>query len=93
MNRRECIASALALAVAGSSEVFAASQSTVRGVKIGLITGSLKPFPKMPGKDELRATYLMTLLAVPTEFVRMLAAGPTNFLYALQAREAQLNGK
>lgn len=47
----------------------------------------------MPGKDELRATYLMTLLAVPTEFVRTLAAGPTNFLYALQAREAQLNGK
>jgi large subunit ribosomal protein L10 len=47
----------------------------------------------MPGKDELRATYLMTLLAVPTDFVRTLAAGPTNFLYALQAREAQLNGK
>jgi large subunit ribosomal protein L10 len=44
----------------------------------------------MPGKDELRAQYLMTLLAVPTDFVRMLAAGPTNFLYALQARERQL---
>jgi large subunit ribosomal protein L10 len=47
----------------------------------------------MPGKDELRAQYLMTLLAVPTDFVRMLAAGPTNFLYALQARERQLEGK
>ena len=47
----------------------------------------------MPGKDELRASYLMTLLAVPTEFVRLLAAGPTNFLYALQAREAQLGEK
>jgi large subunit ribosomal protein L10 len=47
----------------------------------------------MPGKDELRATYLMTLLAVPTDFVRLMAAGPTNFLYALQARENQLAGK
>ncbi len=48
---------------------------------------------KMPGKDELRATFLMTLLAVPTDFVRILAAGPTNFLYALQAREKQLGEK
>jgi large subunit ribosomal protein L10 len=47
----------------------------------------------MPGKDELRATYLMTLLAVPTEFVRLMAAPPTNFLYVLQAREAKLAGK
>lgn len=47
----------------------------------------------MPGKDELRATYLMTLLAVPTDFVRLMAAGPTNFLYALQARERQLGGQ
>jgi large subunit ribosomal protein L10 len=47
----------------------------------------------MPGKDELRASYLMTLLAVPTDFVRLLAAGPTNFLYALQARETQLAGQ
>lgn len=47
----------------------------------------------MPGKDELRATYLMTLLAVPTDFVRLMAAGPTNFLYALSARERQLAGQ
>ena len=44
----------------------------------------------MPGKDELRATLLMTFLAAPTDFVRMLAAGPTNFLYVLQARERAL---
>jgi large subunit ribosomal protein L10 len=44
----------------------------------------------MPGKDELRATLLMTFLAAPTDFVRTLAAGPTNFLYVLQARERAL---
>jgi large subunit ribosomal protein L10 len=46
----------------------------------------------MPGKDELRATLLMTLIAAPTDFVRTLAAGPTNFLYVLQARERALGG-
>jgi large subunit ribosomal protein L10 len=46
----------------------------------------------MPGKDELRASLLMTFLAAPTDFVRTLAAGPTNFLYVLQARERQLSG-
>jgi sugar phosphate isomerase/epimerase len=51
MNRRGFMASAAALAVAGSAEVFA-SDSTVRGVKLGLITGSLKPWPKIPGKDD-----------------------------------------
>jgi len=44
----------------------------------------------MPGKDELRAMLLMTFLAAPTDFVRTLAAGPTNFLYVLQARERNL---
>lgn len=50
MNRREFMASAAALGVLGSTQVLA-SGSTVRGVKIGLITGSLKPLPKVPGKD------------------------------------------
>ncbi len=44
----------------------------------------------MPGKDELRASLLMTLMAAPTELVRTLAAGPTNFLYVLAARERAL---
>ena len=51
MNRREFMASAAALGALGSTEALA-SGSTVRGVKIGLITGSLKPLPKMPGKDD-----------------------------------------
>jgi sugar phosphate isomerase/epimerase len=51
MNRRGFMGSAAALAVMGSTELFATS-STVRGVKLGLITGSLKPWPKIPGKDD-----------------------------------------
>lgn len=47
----------------------------------------------MPGKDELRSMLLMTFLAAPTDFVRTMAAGPTNFLYALQARERALGTK
>lgn len=48
---------------------------------------------KMPGKDELRASLLMTFLAAPTDFVRLVAAPPTNFLYVLQARERALGGQ
>ena len=51
MNRREFMASAAALGVLGSTRAVA-SGSTVRGVKIGLITGSLKPLPRMAGKDD-----------------------------------------
>jgi large subunit ribosomal protein L10 len=46
----------------------------------------------MPGKDDLRASLLMTFMAAPTDFVRLLAAAPTNFLYVLQARERALGG-
>jgi large subunit ribosomal protein L10 len=44
----------------------------------------------MPGKPELQATLLMTFLAAPTEFVKLLAAGPQNFAYLLDARKRQL---
>jgi large subunit ribosomal protein L10 len=48
---------------------------------------------KMPGKPELQASLLMTFLAAPTDFVRLMAAAPTNFLYVLGARERALGGK
>jgi large subunit ribosomal protein L10 len=51
-----------------------------------LDAAGVKSLATMPGKDELRATLLMTFIAAPTDFVRTLAAGPTNFLYVLQAR-------
>lgn len=47
---------------------------------------------KMPGKDELRASLLMTFLAGPTDFVRTIIAGPQNFAYLLDARKRQLEG-
>ena len=45
---------------------------------------------KLPGKDELRAQLLATMNAPATEFVRLLQAGPVNFLYILQARERDM---
>jgi large subunit ribosomal protein L10 len=44
----------------------------------------------LPGKDELRATLLATLMAGPQNFVRLLAAAPQNFVYLLAARESGL---
>ncbi len=44
----------------------------------------------MPGKPELQATLLMTFIAAPTDFVKQLAAGPTNFVYLLDARKRNL---
>jgi large subunit ribosomal protein L10 len=44
----------------------------------------------MPGKQELRATLLMTFIAAPTELVKLLAAAPQNFAYLLDARKRQL---
>ena len=48
---------------------------------------------KMPGKNEIRASMLMTFLAAPQQFVGQLMAGPTNFAYLLDARKRQLEAK
>jgi large subunit ribosomal protein L10 len=45
---------------------------------------------KMPGKEELQATLLMTFLAAPQNFVRQIIAGPQNFMYLLDARKRAL---
>jgi large subunit ribosomal protein L10 len=45
---------------------------------------------KMPGKNEIRASMLMTFLAAPQSFVAQLAAGPQNFAYLLDARKRAL---
>jgi large subunit ribosomal protein L10 len=44
---------------------------------------------KMPGKQEIRASMLMTFLAGPQSFVAQLVAGPQNFMYLLDARRRQ----
>jgi len=45
---------------------------------------------RMPGKDEIRASMLMTFLAAPQSFVAQLVAGPQNFAYLLDARKRQI---
>ena len=47
---------------------------------------------KMPGKNELRATLLATLMAPAQNLVATLAAGPMNFMYLLAAQEKNLGG-
>jgi len=48
---------------------------------------------KMPGKNELLGMMLATFAAPAQSFVRLLAAGPTNFVYVLDARRRQLEEK
>ena len=44
---------------------------------------------KMPGKNEIRASMLMTFLAGPQSFVAQIIAAPVqNFAYLLDARQA-----
>ncbi len=53
--------------------------------------GKVKNLATMKGKDELRAEFLMTLLAPAQAFVRLLAAAPQNFMYLLKAKEEKTN--
>ena len=45
---------------------------------------------RMPGKNEIRSSMLMTFLAGPQAFVAQLIAGPQNFAYLLDARKRAL---
>lgn len=44
---------------------------------------------QLPGKDEMRATFLATLLAVPQNFLRLTTAAQQNFMLLLAAKERQ----
>jgi len=44
----------------------------------------------LPGRDDLRATFLATLLAVPQNFLRLTTAAQQNFMYLVAAREKAL---
>jgi large subunit ribosomal protein L10 len=65
-------------------------------IKGGYIDGKLldksgvEVLSTMPSKDEARATFLATLLAVPQNFLRLLSAAPQNFVHLLAAREDAL---
>src|SRR4029079_14273861 len=48
---------------------------------------------KMAGKNEIRASMLMTFLAGPQSFVAQIAAPIQNFAYLLDARKRQQEGQ
>ena len=53
----------------------------------------IEALSNLPGRDELRGTFLATLLAVPQNFLRLLNAAPQNFVYLLAARNEALGGE
>lgn len=55
-----------------------------------LNAAGIENLSKMPSRDELRASFLGLLMAVPTKAVRTLAAAPTSFLTVLNARKSSL---
>src|SRR5262249_887393 len=65
-------------------------------IKGGFVDGKaldakgVEALSKLPGKDELRATFLATLRAVPQTFRRLTAAAQQNFALLLAARERAL---
>lgn len=67
-------------------------------IKCGLMDSNalslkeVEQLSKLPGKNELRAQLLATFNAPATSFVRLLQAGPTSFLYLLNAQENKLKG-
>src|SRR4029078_6815589 len=74
-----------------ASEVAKAEEKfTIKG---GYVDGNahdkkgVEALSTLPGRDELRATFLATLLAVPQNFLRLTTAAQQNFLYLVAARE------
>lgn len=65
-------------------------------IKGGYIDGKaldvrgVEALSNLPGKDELRATFLATLLAVPQNFLRLTTAAQQNFAFLLAAREREM---
>jgi len=54
---------------------------------------AVKDLAHMKGKDELRAELLATFHAPLQEFMRLLQAGPQNFLYLLSAKERSMGSE
>ena len=73
-----------------------AKGTTKISVKAGWLDGrvldaeGVKALATLPGKDELRSKLLSVFIGVPTQFVRVLIAGPQTFVQVLQARAQQL---
>jgi len=81
------------------AQKFAKDQAEKFVVKGGYVEGrvldarGVVELATLPGKNELRAKLLATLMAPATEFVRLVGAAPLNFLYLLAARKEKLAGE
>jgi large subunit ribosomal protein L10 len=78
----------IAAKIAKGEEKFVIKGGYVDGKALDL--GGVQALSLLPGKNELRATFLATLLAVPQNFLRLTTAAQQNFAYLLAAREAEL---
>ena len=78
----------IAAKIAKAEEKFVIKGGYVDGK--ALDAKGVEALSNLPGRDELRATFLATLIAVPQNFLRLLNAAPQNFAYLLAAREAAL---
>ena len=79
----------IATTVAKGEEKFVIKGGYVDGKALDL--QGVQALSNLPGKDELRATFLATLLAVPQNFLRLTTAAQQNFAYLLSARESALS--
>jgi large subunit ribosomal protein L10 len=79
----------IAAKVAKGEEKFVIKGGYVDGKALDV--KGVQALSQLPGKDELRATFLATLLAVPQNFLRLTTAAQQNFAYLLAAREAELS--
>src|ERR1041384_5628555 len=82
MNRRELLKGLGAVAAVSAVRVpdlwAAKIDSTYKGVKLGLITGSLNPLPNLPGKDPIAVIIenCLTIGAANVELVNVGGAMP-----------------
>jgi large subunit ribosomal protein L10 len=82
----------IAAKIAKAEEKFVIRGGYVDGKALDL--KGVEALSQLPGKDELRATFLATLLAVPQNFLRLTTAAQQNFVLLLAARErANAGGK
>ena len=80
----------VATKIAKAEEKFVIKGGFVDGKALDL--KGVQALSALPGRDELSATFLATLQAVPQNFLRLLNAAPQNFVYLLSARERELGG-
>jgi large subunit ribosomal protein L10 len=78
----------IATKIAKAEEKFVVKGGYVDGKALDL--KGVEALSNLPGKDELRATFLATLLAVPQNFLRLTTAAQQNFALLLAARERAL---